>query len=227
MKMSEIRKVLFTKKINTKHLFFNNFLVESYEFVHIVPLDFKLPSSPFQHYIFTSQNAVKFVCNHHTIDTMQSIYAVGEKTQEKLLDFAEFQNIKIPPNKESAEGLILRIEEDNSDNFLYFCGRKRLQKLEQYFVATGKHYEIVEVYDTLFRQPSKIDTRHYEWLCFCSPSSVESYLQSYELLPHHKVLCIGTTTAKILENKINAIHIAPKASVEGMLKYLEEYYKNI
>ncbi len=224
--MSGIQKVLFTKKIVEKHLFFNDFLIESYEFVRIVPLDFKLPSSPLQHYIFTSQNAVTAVCKKQSIDTMQSIYAVGEKTRDKLLEFADFHDIKIPKEKENAEGLIAQIEEDKSDNFLYFCGKKRLQKLEQYFVATAKNYQIVEVYDTLLTQPKDIATERYEWLCFCSPSAVESYLQSYELLPHHKILCIGATTAKVLEYKTNTIHIAPKASVESMLKYLETYYKN-
>ncbi len=133
--MSNIQKVLFTKKIAEKHLFFSSFLVESYELVRTVPLDFKLPSFSLQHYIFTSQNAVTAVCKKQTINTMQSIYAVGEKTREKLLEFADFQDIKTPKEKENTEGLIAQIEEDKSDNFLYFCGKKRLQKLEQYFVA--------------------------------------------------------------------------------------------
>ncbi len=223
--MNAIQRILFTKKIAEKHLFSNDFLVESYEFVRTLPLDFKLPSSPLQHYIFTSKNAVTAVCEKQIIDTMQSIYAVGEKTREKLLEFANFQNIKIPQEKENTEGLIAQIEEDKSDNFLYFCGKKRLQKLEQYLITTGKNYQIVEVYDTLLTQPTNITAECYEWLCFCSPSAVESYLQSYELLPHHKILCIGTTTAKALQNKTNTIHIAPKASVESMLKYLETYYK--
>lgn len=220
-------KVLFTTQIDSEQLLDNrSFSIDIYNFTRIQIIDFQTPEVLSKHCVFTSKNAVEAVLDKVEIPSTQSIYAVGKKTKERLMRYNNFQNIKTPDNTENAKGIIRLIEQEKSNNFLYFCGKRRLPDLEQYFIEKGKDYKLLEVYDTILSPPENLKTENYEWLCFCSPSAIESYLQHYQLLPSHKILCIGQTTAKAIENYENKVCIAPKTSIASMLNYLDEYYKN-
>ncbi|PVX49934.1 uroporphyrinogen-III synthase [Balneicella halophila] len=220
-------RVLFTKKITNNQKNSINIALDCYDFISIEMLDFHFPTTtPASHFVFTSKNAVDAVLSQYEINTTQSIYAVGKSTKAKLLEYAAFKNIQVPYNQYNAEGLIELFEQNNSNNFRYFCGKKRLPKLEDYFKTNQKKHQVIEVYDTILSPPSNLDTKNYQWLCFCSPSSIESFLTKYELLPHQDILCIGNTTAKVLNSHKNRIHVAKKATIDSMLNYLEEHYKN-
>ncbi len=121
---------------------------------------------------------------------------------------SDFQNINTPKKEENAAGLIQLIEQEKSDDFLYICGKKRLPILEHYFEKNNKNYEILEVYDTVLSPTENLQ--------------VENYLTVYNILPKHKILCIGKTTAKTVRNYTEKIEIAPEASVLSMLNYLNE-----
>lgn len=218
--------VLFSRELTENQLNKLIFPIDSFAFITIKYLDFYLPPPSTSHrLIFTSKNAVEAVLSQHKIATTQPIYAVGEKTKQKALQYAAFQNIKTPDTQENTEALIKLLEKEKSNNFLYFCGKKRLPYLEQYFNQKKKQYKAIEVYDTLLSPPSGLNTANYQWLCFCSPTAVASYLKKYTILPFHKMLCIGKTTAAILQKHTANVTVAPKASVESMLNYLKQQYE--
>ncbi len=220
-------RVLFTKKLTDNQKEKLNFSIDDFNFITIKQLPFSTSLSPRKHFIFTSRNAVKSFCKKYTLKIAQSIYAVGKKTKEELLLYSDFQNIRIPENEENSVGVIQLIEQEKSDDFLYICGKKRLPMkrlpiLEHYFEKNNKNYEILEVYDTVLSPTENLQVENYDYLCFCSPSAVESYLTAYEIFPKHKILCIGKTTAKSLYSYTRNLEIAPQAFVESMLRYLIE-----
>lgn len=223
--MSKKTNILFTKQLTDKQRFSNTLNIEDYNFITIDELPFEYPSSPASHLLFTSKNAVDAVLKQHKINKTQSIYAVGEATKNRLLSYDKFTNIKTPENQSDAETLIELFKEDKANDFTYFCGKKRLPKLEDYFNENNIKYRIVEVYDTRLSPPSFLEVNKYEWLCFCSPSAVKSFQKKYEILPFQKTICIGKTTANALDNTNNVVEIAPNASIESMINYIEKQYK--
>ncbi len=224
--MAQKSRILFTKKLTDKQKKSLSIAVDNFDFITINPLVFECYSSPFQTLIFTSQNAVKQVLNNIEIPLNQPILTVGKKTKECLLSFGDFQNIQQPVEQENAEGIIKRIEQENTDDFLYFCGKKRLPTLENYLRKSNKKYQLIEVYDTCLTPTLGLDIGQYEHICFCSPSAVESFVSAYKLKGKHKCLCIGQTTAKALRSYTSNIEIAPQSSVESMLEVIKNIENN-
>lgn len=216
-------KVLFLKQLSNYQLVKCSYTIDFFDFIKIRPIAFEYISTPDDNLIFTSKKAVDIVLGRHQLSNMQQVYAVGKKTQETLMKYGDFQNVKVPKIKQNSKGIIDLIKEDKTDNFVYFCGKKRLPYLEDYFKENAKKYKAMEVYDTLLSPPSGIDTEAYNWLCFCSPTAVFSYLGKYDILPKHKILCIGKTTAAVLNNYEKQLNIAPEPSVKSMLNYIEKY----
>ncbi len=214
--------ILFTKKLTNKQKNILQISIDNFDFIRINPIDFTCSLSSFQTLIFTSQNAVKQVVNKIKIPVNQRIYVVGNKTKQSLLNLQDFKNIYQPEKDENAGGIIQLIEAHNTDDFIYFCGTKRVPTLEKYLKENAKKHQLIEVYDTCLSPTLGLDITQYEYLCFCSPSAVESYLSTYKIFPKHKILCIGKTTASVLRNYTKNIEIAPQASVESMLHYLNE-----
>lgn len=224
--MAKEFKVLFCKKITENQLYKVDFEIDECDFIRVKQLAFKIPLPHCKHLIFTSQKAVDAVLSRYEIPTTQSIYVVGKKTRAKLLEYADFHNIKMPSlSHENSAGLIELLESDKSDDFLYLCGKRRLATLEKYLEKSRKIYKIVEVYETELFTPLDLTVEDYTWICFCSPSAVDSYVEKYPILPFHRVLCIGKTTANRLIGVTQNITIAPEASIESMLKYLEQEYE--
>lgn len=226
MRKEKIR-VLFTKQLF--HYQHRNycFKLDTFDFIKIKPSAFKAPQfSPTAALLFTSKNAVNTVLSQHDLPTTQKIYAVGEKTKEALMLHKKFETIKTPhQTQQHAAGLIDLLKQEKVVEFVYFCGKQRLPYLEQYFEDNNLKYETVEVYDTVLAPPLNLKVEGYDWLCFCSPTAVISYLNKYKIFPHHRLLCIGKTTATALQDYKNQLKIALKPSIASMLQYLEKQNK--
>ncbi|MBS9768859.1 MAG: uroporphyrinogen-III synthase [Flavobacteriaceae bacterium] len=217
--MEQKSTILFTKKLTEKQKKSLAVPIDDFDFITIKPLDFECHLSPSQTLVFTSQNAVKQVLKKIHIPLQQLIFVVGNKTKKMLLDYADFENIK-QPTHETARGIIQLIEEQNANDFLYFCGKKRLPTLENYLNKNGKKHQVIEVYDTCLTPTLKLYVERYRYICFCSPSAVESFVSTYKLTDKQQCICIGETTAKALRSYTKNIEIAPKSSVESMLEMI-------
>lgn len=222
----EKKYVLFTKQLTSRQQKGHACVIDSHSFIKINYLPYEFPSLTLaKSLVFTSKNAVDAVLEKNRIEKVQPIYVIGKKTKKSIEKYGKFQNIRVPKIEQNAEGLISLIQEDKTDNFVYFCGKQRLPFIENYIKENKKECEVVEVYDTLLSPPLNLNIDKYSWLCFCSPTAVFSYLEKYEILPQHQILCIGNTTAMALQKYEKQVFISPEASVESMLNYIEEYYK--
>lgn len=215
-------KILFTKKIPTKKLsLLDTSLFEAYSanFISIkksvVELEDWEASLPYL--IFTSKNAVKFTANFFTPGARQEIYAVGRQTANFIKK--NWNKDAKYPYSENAKGLIELIREDNIDNLIYFCGKRRRKVIEEYLETNSKQYICKEVYDTELTPPVDLDDE-YNLLCFFSPSAVDSYLLRYEIKPNQQIIAIGKVTAQYLQKHTTKIMIPPEASVDSMINYL-------
>ena len=66
----------------------------------------------------------------------------------------------------------------------------------------------------------------FDGVLFYSPSGVNSFLEN-NTLENKTCFCIGTTTAKALENRTKNIVIASQPTVENVITEVIKYYKRL
>ncbi len=214
--------VLSTKKlsVNQKELLLNRGigLVER-DFISIVPLPFEIYDIP-ENLIFTSKNTVRAILDHPLKKQLQqkNIYCVGEKTAE----FLTKNGFSISRSANYGSDLASEIINDfREEEFLFFCGKRRLDELPKRLSdARVKHTEI-EVYDT---QPisKKID-RIFDGVLFFSPSAVKSYCSENDLA-ESIAFCIGKTTAAEAKKYTSNIIAASTPSIENVIVQVVKYF---
>lgn len=170
--------------------------------------------------VFTSKEAVKSVLksnikNVHSI----SCLCVGSKTRR----FLEKKGFIVLESADYAEELIQIIESKYKTNsFTFFCGNIRKNSIPDYFQENKIAYNEIVVYETKLK-PHKIkDT--FDGVLFFSPSGVNSFLINNSL-ENKTCFCIGTTTAKALENRTKNIIITSQPTVEHVIDEVIQYYK--
>ena len=170
--------------------------------------------------IFTSKEAVKSVLksnikNVHYI----SCLCVGSKTRS----FLEKKGFTVLESADYAEELIQIIESKYKTNsFTFFCGNIRRNTIPDFFQQNKIAYNEMVVYETKLK-PHQIKEQ-FDGVLFFSPSGVNSFLEK-DSLENKTCFCIGTTTAKALENKAKNIVIAPQPTVESVITEVIKYYK--
>ena len=216
--------VLSTKKlsVNQKELLLNRGigLVER-DFISILPLSFDIPQIP-PNIIFTSKNAVKAILEHPSKKQLQqkNIFCVGEKTAE----FLNKNGFRVSFSANYGSELASEIIKDLRDKeFLFFCGKRRLDELPKRLKDAGVKLTEIEVYDT---QPvsKKID-RIFDGVLFFSPSAVKSYCSENELA-ESVAFCIGKTTASEARKFTSNIIVASTPSIENVIVQVVKYFKS-
>ena len=207
--------VLSTKKLNKgqRELLLNKGigLVEA-NFIKILPIDFEVKHLP-QNIIFTSKNSVLAVLEHPAAAKIRekNIFCVGEKTAA-LLEKNNFRVSKMANYGANLASAIISSHKD--EEFLFFCGKKKLEDLPEQLTSAGVKFTEVEVYDTQ-SQSKKID-RIFDGVLFFSPSAVRSYCSKNDLR-NSIAFCIGTTTAAEVKNYTNNIIIASTPTIESVI----------
>ncbi|MGB7843643.1 MAG: uroporphyrinogen-III synthase [Salinimicrobium sp.] len=207
--------VLSTKKLSPgqKQLLINAGigLIEK-NFIEIVPLDFVIRQVP-KNVIFSSKNAVKEVLkkNNSRLVKEKNIFCVGQKTATLL----EENGFKVTETADYGTDLAsIIIEKYASEEFLFYCGKKRSpglpEKLQKHSVSLLE----VEVYDTKLA-PKKYD-RSFEGVLFFSPTAVKSFCLENELF-ESTAFCIGNTTASEAKKHTERVVIANKPSIENVI----------
>ena len=170
--------------------------------------------------IFTSKEAVKSVLksevkNVHSI----SCLCVGSKTKS----FLEKKGFTVIESADYAEDLIEVIDSKYKDNsFTFFCGNIRKNTIPNYFQENKIAYNEIVVYETKLK-PHQIK-KQFDGVLFFSPSGVNSFLEK-NTLENKTYFCIGTTTAKALENRTKNIIIASQPTVENVITEVIKFYK--
>ena len=170
--------------------------------------------------IFTSKEAVKSVLksevkNVHPI----SCLCVGNKTKS----FLEKKGFTVIESADYAEDLIQVIDSKYKGNsFTFFCGNIRKNTIPYYFQQNKIAYNEIIVYETTLK-PQQIK-EPFDGVLFFSPSGVNSFLEK-NTLENKTYFCIGTTTAKALENRTKNIIIASQPTVENVITEVIKFYK--
>ena len=170
--------------------------------------------------IFTSKNGVKSVWKQQPkILENKTIICVGVKTK-KFIEKIGFQVVETADYAEELIGIIN--QKHQGKTFTFFCGNIRRNTIPNYFKENQIAFEEVIVYET--ETHSKAISEKFDGILFFSPSAIESFLKKNEL-KNETCFCIGTTTAKALENKTKNIQIASKPTVEHVIDQVIQFYK--
>ena len=200
-------------------------LVEK-NFIQTKSVDFETPQLN-EYLVFTSKEAVKSVLksdvkNVHSI----SCFCVGSKTR----NFLEKKGFIVLESADYAEELIQIIDSKyKNHSFTFFCGNIRRNTIPDFFQQNKIAYNEIVVYETKLKPHPIKET--CDGVLFYSPSGVNSFLEK-NTLENKTCFCIGTTTAKALENNPEAsghknIVIASQPTVEHVIDEVIKYYKRL
>jgi uroporphyrinogen-III synthase len=216
-----MNQILSTKKLSKAlkiKLFDAKIKLVEKNFIQTKSISFETPHLN-DYLVFTSKKAVKSVLKS-TIKNVQSIacLCVGNITKDFLIKNG-FQVIECA---NYAENLIEKIDLKYKENsFTFFCGNIRKNTIPDYFQQNRIDFNEVIVYETQLK-PHKID-HHFDGILFFSPSGVNSFLKNNNL-DNTTCFCIGTTTAKAVENRTKKIVIASQPTVENVIDEVIKYY---
>ncbi|TXI66839.1 MAG: hypothetical protein E6Q46_04305 [Flavobacterium sp.] len=107
-------------------------------------------------------------------------------------------------------------------SFTFFCGNIRRNTIPDFFQQNKIAYMEIVVYETKLK-PHQIK-EPFDGVLFFSPSGVNSFLEKNSL-KNRICFCIGTTTAKALENRTKNIVIASQPTVDNVINEVIKYYK--
>lgn len=174
-----------------------------------------------EYIIFTSKNAVKSVLKTNVVNQIKDkkIFCVGQKTKV----FLEKHNFSVECFADYATELGLIIKEKYKTNaFTFFSGNIRRSTLPDLLNKNFIKWNETIVYETSLN-PKKV-REAIDGILFFSPSAIDSYLIENKI-ENQTCFCIGTTTAKVLENKTKNIKIAAQPTVENVINEVIKYYK--
>ena len=217
-----MNRILSTKKLSKAlKKKFSDAKIELVEknFIQTKSVSFETPQLN-DYLVFTSKKALKSVLksdvkNVHSI----SCLCVGSKTR----NFLEKKGFTVIESADYAEDLIQIIDSKyKSNSFTFFCGNIRKNTIPNYFQQNKIAYNETIVYETKLK-PHQIK-EPFDGVLFFSPSGVNSFLEKNSL-KNRICFCIGTTTAKALENRTKNIVIASQPTVEHVINEVIKYYK--
>lgn len=208
------------KKSEKKLLTDANFNVIEKKFIKTKKIDFIVDLLN-EYVIFTSKNAVKSVLKNTIANHVKEkkIFCVGQRTK----DFLEKNNFIVEDFADYASDLGLIIKEKYKTNsFTFFSGSSRRNTLPDLLNENNFNWNEVVVYETTLNSNKVTETIH--GILFFSPSAIESYLTNNKI-ENQMCFCVGTTTAKALENKAKNIKISPQTIVKSVIEEVIKYYK--
>ncbi|MDV7187124.1 hydroxymethylbilane synthase [Lutibacter sp. TH_r2] len=180
--------------------------------------------NPIKNVVITSQNAVEALLSSFSSLELnfENIYCVGKRTKRLI----ERRIGKVAKVESSAAKLAKYLVENLEEKEVtFFCGNKRREELPLILEANNITVNEVECYQTNLT-PKKLDNK-FQGLLFFSPSAVESYLLENKVAENEVAFCIGDTTATEAKKHFKTVKVAKLATVESVLKSVNEYeFKN-
>ena len=195
-----------------------------YQAISVSYLPFE-PDRNFDHYLITSQNAVRSLLAHFKGSPdpeflmSKSAFCVGKKTSALL----EHIGIQVAHFEDNAEALgLYLVNQHPKSSFLFLCGDMRREELPGILNKHGISYRELHVYQTALNAVS-FETE-YDGYLFFSPSAVKSYVMKNK---DHSgtAYCIGPTTAAAARNAGMSVRVADSPTVEAVLNLLVQNNK--
>ncbi len=166
--------------------------------------------------VFTSMNAVEVVAGE--LEGQQpdwQIYCIGAATRRLVAEHFGVQCLAgtAPDAAQLAE---LIIEEEQTEEVIFFCGDQRRDELPAILRNAGIEVDEITVYQTV-ELPHKL-TKAYAAVLFFSPSAVRSFFRFNQLPPSSVAFAIGATTAaEIRKYSQVRIEISSEPSKEELI----------
>jgi uroporphyrinogen-III synthase len=178
--------------------------------------------------VFTSRNAIEAVAaelkdeENDPVTIEWNIYCVGDKTAELAGKY--FGEEKIYGSADNAEELAeLIIEEDITDEVIFFCGDQRRDELPDTLRNNNIEVNEIVVYQTVI-VPQKITTS-YDGILFYSPSGAEGFFSVNKIDNKTILFAIGNTTSNAIRKySDNKIIIGKSPDKEQMIKEVVNYF---
>jgi uroporphyrinogen-III synthase len=183
-------------------------------------------------FVFTSKNGVKaiekFLAHGGTLPDKAPVYAVGQKTDERLSNSGFSSKT---PNEQSGTGLARLILQDilagtlpADATILHFCGNKRRDEFRMFLNDSEIEVQDIVVYKTELNNMA-IPEKPYSAMLFYSPSAVQAYRKSggFQKQPLPELFAIGPTTAEELSIESGKhVHISPEPDTEVFLRFVAQ-----
>jgi len=173
--------------------------------------------------VFTSRNAVEAVAAElEGQEPEWTIYCVGEKTKELIDEY--FGDDKVYGVADNAAELAeLIIEEDSTDEVIFFCGDQRRDELPELLRAHDIEVNEIIVYQTI-ALPQKLE-KQYEGILVFSPSAADSFFRVNKADKKSVFFAIGATTSNAIKKfSDNKIIVSKLPDKEQMIKEVVNYF---
>lgn len=174
--------------------------------------------------VFTSMNAVEAVTgilDGHV--PHWRIYCIGYRTKALIEEY--FGNHMIAGTADSARELAeLIIEDNNTDEVIFFCGDQRRQELPGKLEENNIQVNEIIVYQTI--AINHTIEKAYDAVLFFSPSAVDSFFTKNKLSNHTIVYAIGITTEQTIRKYCsNRIMVSKVPGKENMVEQAIAYFE--
>ena len=226
----------------------NGFEVINFPAIQTLPIEdfseLKDKINSLKHYnglFFTSPKAAKvFLQNfeNERTDFYGKVYVLGNRTKV-LFENTDFEII-FRSEAITAEEFINSFDksEFTDKKFLFLKGDKSLRIISELLQNQSTVDEIIvyrtiesTIDETLKNEiGEKLSKDEVDWICFFSPSGVESFVKTFDGFSRNdvKIAAIGATTAKnAADNNLQVEFISPKANAEDFALGLIDFIKHI
>lgn len=182
----------------------------------------KSASSDARNVIITSSKSVEILKNILPNPPQQwRIACIDGKTSEAVAEWLG-ENAIVAQGID-AKRLLIALEEECPENWLFFCGKQRLPAIPTGMKALGKCLTECVLYDTFALSPAL--PGYFNGYLFYSPSGVRSFFKKNTVAAGAVIIAIGYTTAKVVyEYSGNELLIADQPTPHTMIDTLKKYY---
>lgn len=178
--------------------------------------------------VFTSHNAVNYFFKtiSPTIIKGIKIAVVGKKTAESLSNFGV--KTDFIPSDFTAETLGNEIPVLSNEKVFIPHSALSTNNLEEQLNNKNALVETLAIYDNQLVsyspvELSKILDKPIDIVTFTSGSCVKAYINNNINLPNAKIICIGSSTAKVaVENNLEVAAIPNEFTIEGMVEEIKK-----
>lgn len=147
-----------------------------------------LPEIDFKNYeviIFTSQFAVDVFTDYYGVHLDKKVYAIGERTKEKLIERG-YKSIILPMKYDSYALYDLLMANEYGKPILYPCSNKTSNSL-----LSMENITPLIVYRTVETKQKLLDLTLFDGIYFASVSTVNAFMKMYREIPSHFIIYVG------------------------------------
>lgn len=153
--------------------------------------------------VITSKNAIKSLEFNQICPNLKTqIYAIGEASYEEAKKFG-FKNIYLAKNSHGSE-FAREILPFLKGKILYLKAKETVSNLDKFLLQNGVNLSVITAYENVELNLSNLaKPPKNSVLIFTSPKNVKAFVKNFGWDESYRVISIGNTTAKILNEFTN------------------------